>query len=502
MKVSTKIIAGYAGLVLLMFGAVGYELILVQRMLAIGTEFSTTYFPAALTGIRLRQSLRDVEEFVSKYLLVGGEGYDNEFREKAVLFESVLEEMNDLARSEAEVGALERLHTTWQGFGAAVEDAQEAQQPGSYTFLPVRLEDQLRRMYSQVDVVYDAAEGAADRALSQSQEINESAMRVSWIAAATALLLSGAVVFPIVRSISGGLGRLTVGTRYLAEGRLTRRIREDRNDEFGELARSFNQMADRLEELDHLKKDFVSSVSHELKSPIASSRKIVQLLLDQVPGPLNPEQKRLLKLSIRSSRRLSSMVGTLLDLARMDAGTITYQMQSHDLGGLIRSTVEEFEVALQERGLDVVSTVGEKTLIVRCDRDRMTQVIGNVIDNAMKFAPRNSTIEVRVEVVGADRMAPIGGYLVSVADRGPGIPDQFKEAVFARFRQVRADGARHGKGGTGLGLAISLEILEAHDGKIWVDDNPGGGSIFRVLLPIPKNSTGEMENVEARPTAN
>jgi len=497
MKVSTQIIAGYIILLLLMFGAVGYELLLVQRMQTISNDLSATHFPASLTGIRLEESLRDVDEFATKFLLVDREGYDAGFQASRAAFRRVFGEMASLATSEEGALALERLDATWQEFISSVDDAATSGEPDTFTFLPVRIEDQLRRMYSQVDVVYGATEGTVTRELARSLAINDRATRVSWIAAALALILSGTVAIPIVRSISGGLARLTEGTRWLSEGRLTRRIPEDRNDEFGELAGSFNKMADRLEELDQLKKDFVSSVSHEIKSPIASSREIVQLLLDEVPGPLNDEQKRLLELSIRSSRRLSSMVGTLLDLAKMDAGTITYEMGSHDLTHLVRSSLEEFEVTLGDRGLDVASAFGEAERRVHCDQDRVTQVIGNVVDNAIKFSPRGSTIEIGVEAVGPDRLAPRGGFLASVSDRGPGIPDRFKETIFVRFQQVRADGQRHGQGGTGLGLAICQEIVDAHGGKIWVDDNPGGGSIFRLRFPAAKDSAAEVKYVEA-----
>lgn len=498
MKVSTKIVAGYAVLVLLMFGSLGWELILVRKMQSISGELSKAYFPAVSTGSQLRERLRDVEEFLLKHLLTGIEGYGPQLAEHAAAFEEVLGKMDQLASAEEpERAALERLGDTWREFTTAIEEAQKAQPPGTYAFLPVRLEDQLRLMYSQVEIINAAALGSIDRELARSAEIDQRATRVSWTAAAVALLLSVAVAFPIVRSLTGGLSRLTEGTRWLGAGSLARRIPEDRTDEFGDLARSFNRMADRLEELDHLKKDFVSSVSHELKSPIASSREIVQLLLDEVPGPLNEEQKRLLELSIRSSRRLSSMIGTLLDLARMDAGTITYDMRRQEPGSLIRSTLEEFEIALRDRELESELTMDENLPEIDCDADRVSQVLGNIIDNAMKFAPRGSTIRISVEKVGPDRIGPNGGVLTSVADRGPGVPDKHKEAVFARFRQVRPEGARHGRGGTGLGLAISRGIAEAHGGRIWVDDNPGGGSVFRLALPAA-SALVEVERGETR----
>ncbi len=481
MKVSTRIVAGYAVLAALTLGALAYQWTLVHRMQTISNDLSLTYFPAASLAIRLDETLLDIEEFVSKDLLVGG--YGAELAESRAAFRRTLDELDALDASDAEREALERLRAGWRSLDAAVDAARGAPPEGGYTWLPPRLEDRFRRLFSQVDGLHAAAAVAVDTQLAASARIDRQATRVSWVLAATALLLSAAVAFPIVRSISGGLGRLMEGTRWLGAGRLGRRIPEDRNDEFGELARSFNHMADRLEELDRLKQDFVSSVSHELKSPIAASREIVRLLLDEVPGPLNPEQRRLLELSIRSSRRLSSMVGGLLDLARMDAGTITYEMRNEDARALVRATLEEFEAAVEDRGLRIALEVADGVEPIRCDADRIVQVIGNVVDNAMKYAPRGSTIKIRVESAGPDRIAPRGGVEVSIADAGPGVPDAYRERVFRRFQQVRPGGSGQSAGGAGLGLAISRGIVEAHGGRIWVEDGPGGGSVFRVLLP-------------------
>ncbi len=481
MRVSTRIVAGYGVLAALTLGALAYQWTLVHRMRTISNDLSLTYFPAASLAIRLDETLLDTEEFVSKDLMVGG--YGVELAESRAAFERTLAALEALDPSEAERAALERLRAGWRELADAVESARGAPPPAGYTWLPARLEDRFRRLFSQVDGLHASSAAEVERHLAASAGIDRQATRVSWILAGTALLLSAAVAFPIVRSISGGLGRLMEGTRWLGAGRLGRRIPEDRNDEFGELARSFNRMADRLEGLDRLKKDFVSSVSHELKSPIAASREIVRLLLDEVPGPLNAEQRRLLELSIRSSRRLSSMVGGLLDLARMDAGTITYEMRNEDAAALIRATLEEFAPALEERGLATTLDVADGVKAVRCDRDRIVQVIGNVVDNAMKFAPRGSTIAIRVDPAPPERIAPRGGVEVSVADAGPGIPDAYKERVFGRFQQVRPGGSGHAGGGAGLGLAISRGIVDAHGGRVWVEDNPGGGSVFRLLLP-------------------
>src|SRR5206468_5675663 len=125
----------------------------------------------------------------------------------------------------------------------------------------------------------------------------------------------------------------------------------DGRDEFAELARDFNAMAQRLSELDQMKKDFVSHVSHELKAPLASMRQVFLLLLQEIGGPLNDQQRRLLRLSSNSAERLTAMVGNLLDVSRMEAGTMEYVMQPHDIAALAQGVADEFEVQANERNI-------------------------------------------------------------------------------------------------------------------------------------------------------
>src|SRR5262249_32207285 len=149
----------------------------------------------------------------------------------------------------------------------------------------------------------------------------------------------------------------------------------------------FNAMSQRLGELDQMKRDFVSHVSHELKAPLASIRQMAHLLLEQIPGSLNDQQQRLLRLSYNSAERLAAMVGNLLDVSRLEAGSMEYTMTPMDLLSLVKTVAEEFEVQSNERQIPIrIETCSSDGLVVACDRDRMTQVIGNLFDNALKFS--------------------------------------------------------------------------------------------------------------------
>src|SRR4029077_14233157 len=188
--------------------------------------------------------------------------------------------------------------------------------------------------------------------------------------------------------------------RVVAEGQFSHRLPSSGSDEFAQLARDFNTMAHKLGELDQMKKDFVSHVSHDLKGPLASTRETVHILLEEIPGPLNEKQRRLLGLCLKSSERLSGMIGNLLDVSRMEAGMMDYKIESCDLIPLARKAASELEGLAREKKLEVIvdSTVPE--MLVDCDQGRITQVISNLIENAIKFSPLSSKAHVRIESNG------------------------------------------------------------------------------------------------------
>lgn len=519
MKIATKIGLGYGLLIALLFSVLAYQLTVLNQTRRSTQRLSAINFRAAILSLQLLRDLDQIEEFTQKFFVTGDPGYAEQVQQIRDSFSEVLRETNSLELSANEQQEIQRLEQLWRQFvesssqlipGAAAADPRQRQTAtGKLLALlnPLRLQTQR---------LIRATRLAIESQVEESARASQRAQGISAAAAALALLASLGVSFWIVRSISKPLRQLTAATRAVAEGRFSHRLAAAGDDELSRLARDFDTMTRRLSELDEMKKDFVSHVSHELKSPLASIQETTRLLLDQLAGPLTPEQQRFLSLNLESSRRLSAMIGNLLDLSRIEAGVMEYNLRPHDLTALTRTALAELEVQLKERNLRIDARLPPQPVPVNCDGDRILQVITNVVGNALKFSPSGSTIQISLQALptipdsvpaawrrklSATRDG--GGYaLVSVADSGPGVPDVEKEAIFEKFRQLSTGGGderppdesggaspsaagRASKitgAGVGLGLAIARTILEAHRSAIWVEDNPGGGSVFRILL--------------------
>ncbi len=254
-------------------------------------------------------------------------------------------------------------------------------------------------------------------------------------------------------------------------------------------------MAARLVELDKMKKNFISHVSHELKAPLASMQETTHLILERIPGPLTDKQKRLLELNLQSGKRLAQMIGNILDLSRLEAGIVEYEMQRSDLADLVHNVVMELSTEAREKSLRLLSDIQREPLMIDCDPNRMVQLFTNLLENAIRFSKKGGSVGIQVRSerefprmpaaarTRMSRRAPSSGFaLIRISDSGPGIADSHKEAVFHTFHQVQLGRKTQGES-LGLGLAISRVLVEAHGGTIWIEDNPEGGSMFFVLLP-------------------
>ena len=232
----------------------------------------------------------------------------------------------------------------------------------------------------------------------------------------------------------------------------------------------------RLKELDKMKSAFVSNVSHELRTPLTAIKASADNMLDRLIGDLNGKQVGYLTRIKSNSDRLARLINDLLDLSTIEAGKIDLRPTNLPLVTLVKEAAESLKPVAAEKLINLTVMSADPGVIAWADRDKVIQVLMNLIGNALKFTPTRGKVTIAVAKNSA------GWMQISVTDTGPGIPAEEVNKVFGRFYQIGQAGTPKTQG-TGLGLAISKALVEMHGGKIWVESEAGKGSTFSFTLP-------------------
>ena len=310
-----------------------------------------------------------------------------------------------------------------------------------------------------------AAEGTVHESL-ESEFLNQVNRSLLWagLAAGVVALVLGLV---LARQLTAPIRDLTDAAHQLADGEMTQvQVRSD--DEIGELGEAFNLMAQSLAQQETLRRNLMADIAHELRTPLTVIRSDLEALLDGVYEP-TPE-------TLASVQEETLLLGRLVDdlraLAQAEAGQLRLERESLDLADLLSGVAAGFELQAKSQGQELGLDLPPDLPPVDADPLRVHQVAANLVSNALRHAPDAGRVVISAEALLAE-------VQVSVADDGPGIPEEDLARIFERFwrgTQPRAQGS-------GLGLTIARELVRAHGGRIWVESEPGKGSIFFFTLP-------------------
>jgi len=244
-------------------------------------------------------------------------------------------------------------------------------------------------------------------------------------------------------------------------------------------ARALASQNVRLRELDALKDEFIASVSHELRTPLTSIRGYLELLQTEESENLRPEQREFLAIVDRNGERLLGLVSDLLFVAQIDAGRLELTLAETDLSRLVEQTVESGRPTAAEKGIRLNAEIEERS-VAHGDRTRLAQLLDNLVSNALKFTPPGGLVRVHLRTSGTKAV-------IEVSDTGVGMPAEEQAHLFDRF--YRTPSARRlAVPGTGLGLSIAKAIVDAHEGTIGVVSSEGTGTIFRIELPLARDT--------------
>ncbi len=305
--------------------------------------------------------------------------------------------------------------------------------------------------------------------------VNRSILLSAGAAAALALLLTAA----LSRRILGPVDALTTAVRAMEQGDLTQRVPIESRDEVGELARAFNAMARSLARNEELRRNMVTDVAHELRTPLSNVRGYLEAMRD---GVLRPD-KQTLDSVYEESLRLSRLVDDLQELALAEAGQLKLDRSATHLGEVVDRAVRAASPKAAVKGIDLTADLPDGIPQTEIDPDRIGQVLQNLLCNALAHTPRGGTVAVRARPMGNE-------VEVAVSDTGSGISAEHLPHVFERFYRVDPSRSRS-TGGTGIGLAIAKQLVEAHGGRIWAESEIGKGSTFHFTLPVAMPADGD-----------
>lgn len=306
-------------------------------------------------------------------------------------------------------------------------------------------------------------------------EVNEPMNKVFtiiWVSAIFAIITSCIASYYFSQKIIiKPLAEINYVAGKISKGEVEKRVNIVSNDEIGELVKSFNSMADSLEQIERNRRNFISNVSHEIRSPITSIKGFIGGILDGVIP--KEKQNYYLSMTYEEIQRLTRLVNDLLDLSAIEAGQLSIRKERFEINEIIRISVIKFETKINEKKLKVDVCFNQDKLYVIGDRDRIVQVITNLIDNAIKYVGEGGNINVTTKTKGEK-------VFISVFNDGPIISKEDLKHIWDRF--YKADKSRTSKISTGLGLPIVRSILTQHGEDIWVESKEKEGVTFTFTL--------------------
>ncbi len=307
--------------------------------------------------------------------------------------------------------------------------------------------------------------------------IRSDVVKIFILSALFVVMIALIFIYILSRKLTKPIKAINQVAKSIASGDFARRVDIRAENEIGELGETFNQMADSIEQLEHVRRSFIANVSHELRTPMTTITGFVEGVMD---GTIPPEnQKQYLSIVLDESKRLSRLVTDLLDLSKMEQGEFPLEIREFDINEMIRLNIIKAEKRIMEKGIQLTVSFQRDSQRVMADKDSIQRVLTNLLDNAIKFTQTDGFLDIQTGVES-------GKVFVTIQNSGIGIARNELEHVFDRF--YKTDQSRsQDKSGAGLGLYIVKNIIRAHGESIWAESEPGEFARFHFTLKAAKN---------------
>lgn len=451
-----------------------------QKVVRISERIISNNYAISDNSKKLRENLLSMEENEKKYRLLKKRDYLGFFTSACREFEASLVEIVNIEAAGHPISPVWReVLDDYRQFSnrlGALAQEPPGQELMDEVWIPEsEINDWIEkisaaRMENQVEVEH------ATRELNQ-EGIRSSHNALVGLAFSSLVGLLG-VVF-LAYSMIRPLRELIGGIRSLSKNKNSAPVKIHSRDELGEVAAAFNEMADQLREEEELRSDFISMLSHEIRTPLTSIRESVNMIEEEVMGPITGRQRKFLKIAGSEIDRICDLLNHLMQASRLAPGAIKIKHEPVDSSALTTSCIQSLRPVAEAKQIRLISEIPPETPAVLGDWQSLQQVFLNLVGNAIKFADGEARIWLRV-----NRANTPNQIIFSVVDTGPGIPQADQSKLFNKF--YRSPSVRKHQDGVGLGLSITKNIVEAHGGSIWVESRLGQGTTFSFTLPIAK----------------
>ena len=460
-----------------------YALLQIRTLTELSTEVVSHHYPEIESAKRLLTSFYDQIQSQKKYLAVPAATFLEHFDEETKEFQHALQVLQTRESSDQgirllkEVERLQQEHISLFHTQLAGPAAEPQESAAGYEGRRNALAD---RMSSALQNYIGLHEARITVGVNESRASSVQAEAVTQQLVLVALLFGLGLAAIASYNILRPLRRLQATIQEIGQGNFRASLDVPAPRELRELGETVHWMGKKLQQLDDIKSEFLAHVSHELRTPMASIQEGTHLLLDEIPGPLTQDQRTTLRIMSDSSRRLMSLISTILDLSKMEAGMMEYRFAPTDLKRIAEVSVNKIRLLADAKHVQLLVEAPKERHWVKADAARIEQVLDNLLSNALKFSPEGAVVKLNMTVGLED-----GLLFVSVSDAGQGIPAEEVPHIFDRFYQGRTK-TKHASVGSGLGLALAKKVVEAHGGRIWVESEVGKGTTVRFILRLTK----------------
>jgi len=434
----------------------------------------------------LRSSILSQKEFEKKYVVLRDNDFYRQFQETEKYIKKDIGEISALVDTNENKRLIWEVKEVYDQYLSMVEEEVlliTDNKGYSQERYEKEKEDLADQIIQKLEEVSETAKTDMNNKIELSGKIGLQALRVAVALTMVSVIMAVVIAFFTARTINRPIVDLIEGTREIAAGRFEEHLMILSPPEINELANAFNQMCDRLKELDDIKADLISNISHELRTPLAVIREAVSLNLDYLSAGSVEKQRQLIGIIGEECERLINSVNKILNLSRMEAGMMDYHMEKSSLFNLLEMGASKIGPIVERKGISLELNIEDSLPYANIDAEKIGQVIDILLDNALKFTPEKGRLSIGASLKDGKTFnnhpsdKEKGLIEVYVSDSGCGISKENIQNIFVKFKKL------HGKG-TGLGLYIARQIIDAHGGDIWVKSEEKKGSAFFFTVPV------------------